>query len=353
VSDEDVLVQTANGADSVDQDDEWLNEELSRKARRKNRTKISRPTTNECQWEPNCDGENEGPSEATLVAIPLSITADPSHVLYLETEWETHVSREATVTFDLLGTIVGQVIEAADRRGMVHADRAVELEMETHDPKSLLGRITERLDCQCWLVYAKSTADGEVLNYVSFAGTTAQAVASTLDEFDSVLQYRTVEQRPEEFVIELQAGEPTTVGVAKTGGSVCSVVAREGVVTLVVQLPQQDDIHSFLDRFRSVYPDTKLVTKRDVELPVETMTEYRQTVASQLTERQQTVLESAFVAGYYDWPRNSTGEEIAAALGIAPSTFQQHLREAERKILSALLDGTGDVAIAPTGFKEP
>jgi PAS domain S-box-containing protein len=49
-------------------------------------------------------------------------------------------------------------------------------------------------------------------------------------------------------------------------------------------------------------------------------------------------LETAYHAGFFEWPRDSSGEELADALGIAPATFTQHLRTAERKLLDALFE---------------
>jgi len=56
----------------------------------------------------------------------------------------------------------------------------------------------------------------------------------------------------------------------------------------------------------------------------------------ELTEKQRAALETAYFAGYFDWPRGSTGEEIAERLGIAPATFNQHLRTAERKFFNSM-----------------
>jgi len=49
-------------------------------------------------------------------------------------------------------------------------------------------------------------------------------------------------------------------------------------------------------------------------------------------------LQTAYFSGYFDWPRERTGEEVAASLGITQSTFNNHLRTAERKLLDRLLD---------------
>jgi len=49
------------------------------------------------------------------------------------------------------------------------------------------------------------------------------------------------------------------------------------------------------------------------------------------------VLEAAFRAGYYDWPRGSTAEELADSLELTGPTLHGHLRKAERTVLAWLL----------------
>lgn len=50
------------------------------------------------------------------------------------------------------------------------------------------------------------------------------------------------------------------------------------------------------------------------------------------------VLCAAFDAGSYDRPRGKTGEGIATQLEISPTTFREHVRAAERKLVAKLVD---------------
>jgi predicted DNA binding protein len=59
---------------------------------------------------------------------------------------------------------------------------------------------------------------------------------------------------------------------------------------------------------------------------------------SLLTDRQREVFEHAVRVGYYEIPRGANQEELAAALGCAPSTVDEHLRKAESRMLSALVN---------------
>jgi predicted DNA binding protein len=54
-----------------------------------------------------------------------------------------------------------------------------------------------------------------------------------------------------------------------------------------------------------------------------------------LSERQREAFEFAHDQGYYEWPRNVTGQELAAEWGVSKATFLEHLRKAEAKLLGA------------------
>ncbi|WP_458204531.1 helix-turn-helix domain-containing protein [Haladaptatus sp. NG-SE-30] len=57
-----------------------------------------------------------------------------------------------------------------------------------------------------------------------------------------------------------------------------------------------------------------------------------------LTNRQRTVLETAYTRGYFDHPRRANAGEIATELGISSTTFIEHLSLAQSKLLSNLLE---------------
>lgn len=58
---------------------------------------------------------------------------------------------------------------------------------------------------------------------------------------------------------------------------------------------------------------------------------------SKLTEKQMDSLVAAFIYGYYDRPRRTDIQSVAKKLGVPRSTFQEHLKKAERKVMSAII----------------
>ena len=60
--------------------------------------------------------------------------------------------------------------------------------------------------------------------------------------------------------------------------------------------------------------------------------------APMLTTRQREVVEHALDVGYFEWPRRTSSEELAADLGVTRATCLEHLRKAEEKLLRHALD---------------
>ena len=56
-------------------------------------------------------------------------------------------------------------------------------------------------------------------------------------------------------------------------------------------------------------------------------------VSPHLTSQQKTAVELAINRGYYDYPRKVRLEELAKMMKVSYSTFQEHLRKAEQKLL--------------------
>jgi len=57
-----------------------------------------------------------------------------------------------------------------------------------------------------------------------------------------------------------------------------------------------------------------------------------------LTDRQLSVLKTAYELGYFERPKKMDSRDIAYKLGISHATFLAHVRKSEKRILTALLE---------------
>lgn len=117
------------------------------------------------------------------------------------------------------------------------------------------------------------------------------------------------------------------------------VESSDGDGRIAAEVPATEDACSIADRFLDAHPDAELVAMRQqpYETPMFSQRHLQHEIEKQLTERQHQVLVEANEAGYYDWPRDTTGEAIADELGLSAPTFHEHLRAAEQKLVAISL----------------
>jgi predicted DNA binding protein len=82
----------------------------------------------------------------------------------------------------------------------------------------------------------------------------------------------------------------------------------------------------------------ELRSKQEVTPTDQTPTGFRESIDEKLTEKQQSVLRAAYHAGYFEWPRGSTAEELAESMDISSPTLHNHLRRAQQKLLGVAFD---------------
>lgn len=131
--------------------------------------------------------------------------------------------------------------------------------------------------------------------------------------------------------------------LAELGALPQEVSARDGDGRIVADVPPRYDAGRIAEAFLDAIPAAELVRKRGKEgtTPVFTIAGIHHVLREHLTERQVEVLTTAFEEGYYAWPRESTADEVAERLDISTPTFVEHVRAAERNLLTVLI-GQGD-----------
>lgn len=119
------------------------------------------------------------------------------------------------------------------------------------------------------------------------------------------------------------------------GNVTTPLVNREDVpLQVVLEVPDHDGLLAVLDAVS------------DIDIPVQTENIRPATIAADasvtinlgvLTEKQRETLELALEQGYYDRPRESELEDLAAHLDISKSAVSQRLRGAELKLIKNAL----------------
>ncbi|PSQ48827.1 diguanylate cyclase [Halobacteriales archaeon SW_6_65_15] len=275
----------------------------------------------------------------SVAAIPLRYRETVYGVLCVYAE-RAHAfdAREQAVLAEL-GETIGHAINAAKNKKALLSDGVVEIELETDGGEGFFSRVPQEEGGRFALEGVTMTAEGSFVYFMTVDGLGPDCVLDLADEADDVEQARLVNEHDDGHLFEFVYTGPSPLqGLADHGGTLTDATFTEEGGRSVVELPQNVDVRSVVESIQNAVPDSEVVARRERERPARTVEEFRATLEDDLTERQRSALEAAFYAGFFEWPRESNGEEVSESLGVSAPTFHQHLRVGERKLLSAFLD---------------
>ncbi|MFD1514881.1 bacterio-opsin activator domain-containing protein [Halomarina rubra] len=176
--------------------------------------------------------------------------------------------------------------------------------------------------------------DGTHLQYWTVTGGSVENLLAAVEQFPTTLDARMLSTVGDTHRIETHGSSDSLfTAFTRFDGSTRSAVSDPNGVRITADFPLDVDRAAVAAAVREVYPDLALVAWEDVT----TFDAVRRLVERALTDRQSTALRIAYYGGYYERPRQSTGAELAARMGITKQTFNTHLQKAYRTLFELLL----------------
>lgn len=237
--------------------------------------------------------------------------------------------------------IVRAVVSNMGIRGTNAAQEAVELELDVRDRECFFIRASAEADCTVFLEDLIHRADGQLLEFFTVRDVAANQVLRMATDEPAITEARLIREGPDGSLFQFVVSGPcVTATLADTGAITRAVSASSGEGRVIADVPPHVDVRTVVETFERQHPDSELLARRESKrsIPVRTEQGVHAMLADQLTDKQLEVLRTAYLSGYFDWPRESTADECADALGITQPTFSQHVRVAQYKIFTALFD---------------
>ncbi|ELZ20549.1 bacterio-opsin activator-like transcription regulator [Halosimplex carlsbadense 2-9-1] len=286
---------------------------------------------------PTDDWRRHGLSEGfqSLCAVPLTYDGITHGVLTVGTDSPNAFGEREREVLAQLGTSIANALAAIERRRALESDETVELEFAGPGDALPFARAAGAADCPVSLERTVSRGDGSVSVYYGFEGDVpddAPAIARrTLPGSVDV-----VAEEASSTLVETRAEEWFGAPLAEYGGVLRAATADPDEATVVVEVPRQADVRSFVERLAEIAPSLELTARRQHRQRDRTPAELADRAREDLTDRQFEVLRTALSAGYFQWPRENDGSEVADRLDITQPTFNKHLRIAEREVFGLL-----------------
>ncbi|MFC4543153.1 bacterio-opsin activator domain-containing protein [Halosolutus amylolyticus] len=273
----------------------------------------------------------------SVAAFPLEYGDVTYGVLVLfADEPDVFEERELLVLESLAGTIA-TAMNAIEARRMLTIDTVVELELAIEDPSLFVTALADELDAD--VSYRGLTYDRDGTPLVFFHVDRDDDVAAAVAEFDAVSAVTELSEHDGGTLLEVAVDADVVTALSEHGAVIRRFDAGDGIADLSVELPTGQSARSAYDLLADRYDRVELISYHESEEPTRTPQDLAARLETKLTDRQLTALRKAYYADYFAWPRNVSGEDLARTMDISRSTFHQHLRTAQRKLLEELFSG--------------
>jgi len=274
----------------------------------------------------------------SMLAVPLVYGSNVYGAVGVYADGRDAFSERERASFETLGGVAGLAVTAARNRSLLLSDTVTEVTFSVGDD-SALASLSAALDVDVALEGVVPYGADALLCYLALGTDDADAVRRAAADIDGIGDVRALSESGagRAFEVELR-GETPLLTVSTLGGTVREATfERGGRGEIVVNLPPDGEVRRMAEAIRREF-DADVVAKRERKRSVTTPSELRDALESRLTDRQRTVLRTAYLADYFESPRGSTAEEVAASLDITGSTLLYHLRASQRKLLAAFFE---------------
>jgi PAS domain S-box-containing protein len=276
----------------------------------------------------------KGHGIGSYVSIPLVYRGTTYGVLSVYAGEPLAFDERERAVLDELGDAVAHGLHVTTRESELRKDQAVELTFSSRTLTAPFRR--EGLgDLRVHTDSIVHIGEDEQLQYCTVRDVPPREYLDVLSEFPWVVDARLVATTDESFRAEVKTSGDTAMSILDDhGGAVTSIVVQNDTATVTTRVPRSADVGTVTEAIEGMGEGQELVDRSLVQTPQS----LRRVIEPALTDRQTTVLRMAHSAGYFERPRKSTGEDLADRLGVTPTTFHRHLRNAETRVFRQLYE---------------
>lgn len=290
------------------------------------------------EWKPHRrDALNQG--YRSVAVVPVTARDHVSSVLVIHgTAADLFDDREQAVLGEL-GNALGYAVRNIDRSRTLQNEQQTEIDVRIDDERLFSNQFAAALGVDLALVGAIA-GDGDSLRaFVRLSAQPDGEIEDTLLALKTVTDVQSLGSKENATLYQVTIETPQLIRRLQASDvRLRSLTVDDETTTITALLTGETAVREVIEELQAAYPETVLHARRESTDPVDTRETFRDQLLDKLTEKQFDALQTALYGGFYEWPRTSTREELASTRDIASSTFSHHLRAAERKVLSTVLD---------------
>ncbi|GAB3698921.1 hypothetical protein GCM10028858_12480 [Halorubrum pallidum] len=236
-----------------------------------------------------------------------------------------------------LGETIASALSAIERKNALLTTSMTRVEFTIDDPVFVLSRLAK--DAGCTLSYqggVQQSREGSYV-FVTVKNASLEDVVEAASQLVAIGDVQTISTEDEGGVLRLRLTQPfLALELADHGAVFREATADPITTTLVIDIPDSIDVRTITQLVRETFSTVELRSKQTLDQTA--AHDLYSKFLDKLTERQLEVIQTAYYSGYFESPRESTGEDVAATLGISPPAFYTHARTVQRKLFATIFE---------------
>lgn len=194
----------------------------------------------------------------------------------------------------------------------------------------------ELADIEATVVGTHTGKDDTVVQYVEIGDGALDAVVDTIDAHPWVDQVSPIEDdHQQRLQVSLDRSPPERV-LAARGAVLRPTAITPSEVVLRCEISSRAQLANTVDALEAAHGRVDVQSVVETEQNTAPGSVTRLIELSALTDKQNAAMKAAYHHGYFEQPRAASATEIAESLDVTHSTYLQHLRSAQRKLLEQL-----------------
>ncbi|WP_267164361.1 bacterio-opsin activator domain-containing protein [Halovenus salina] len=282
----------------------------------------------------------------SVLSIPLVYNDLRHGVLTVYATTRDAFDETVTAVLAELGETIASALSAIERKNALLTTSVTRVEFDIDDPTFVLSRLAQ--DAACTLSYqggVQQSTEGSYV-FVTVEDTSLSEIAKAASQLVAIDDVQPISADGEGGVLRLRLTQPfLALELAEHGAVFRVATADPEGTTLVIDIPESIEVRTITRLVRDMFTEVKLCSKQTLDQTIER--DLYSTFLEKLTERQLEVIQTAYYSGFFESPRESTGEDVAETLGISPPAFYKHARTVQRKLFTTLFD-EHNLAVAPS-----
>jgi len=277
----------------------------------------------------------------SVLSIPLVYNDLTRGVLTVYADTKDAFDETSRAVLGELGETIASALSAIERTHALLTTSTTRVEFAVDDSTFLPSQLART--AACTVTYEgglQHTAAGDYV-FLTVDGADTRAVAGAAADLAGVEEAVPVSGEGKEGgVLRLRLSRPLlAVQLAEHGVVVREATADPTGATLVVDVPESVDVRNVAQLLAETFSSVEL--RRRETLQHSPDRDVRSRFLGALTERQFEVVRTAYYSGYFESPRENSGEDVAELLGISAPAFYQHVRTVQRKLFATVFEESG------------